>query len=137
LSACQVSATRSPSTAIPSALPLHTRIHPPLLRHQRAEVRLRIWHNPIGLAVRARDVPVQAYHSAEADPSHLTSNARSLGLPNGLEMRRPASSSKLHYTRFAPAGRIDSIELLGRSRRLGLFEPPEDSHGAEGIPAAG
>jgi len=30
-----------------------------------------------------------------------------------------------------------SIELLGRSRRLGLFEAPEDSHGAEGVPAAG
>ena len=34
--------------------------------------------------------------------------------PNGLEMSRPASSSSLHYTRFAAAGRVGSIELLGR-----------------------
>ena len=60
-----------------------------------------------------------------------------LGPPNGLEMSRPASTSNLQYTRFAAAGRVGSIELLGRSQRLGLFEPPEDAHGAEGIPAAG
>src|SRR3990170_7897712 len=34
-------------------------------------------------------------------------------LPNGLEMSRPASSSILHQTRFAAAGRVGSIELLG------------------------
>jgi hypothetical protein len=28
-------------------------------------------------------------------------------------MSRPASSSNLHYTRFAAAGRVGSIELLG------------------------
>ena len=33
--------------------------------------------------------------------------------PNGLEMSCPASSSNLHYTRFAAAGRVGSIELLG------------------------
>jgi hypothetical protein len=34
-------------------------------------------------------------------------------MPNGLEMSRPASSSNQHYTRFAAAGRVGSIELLG------------------------
>ena len=36
------------------------------------------------------------------------------GPPNGLEMSRPASASILHQTRFAAAGRVGSIELLGR-----------------------
>ena len=40
---------------------------------------------------------------------------RYLGRPNGLEMSRPASSSNLSWTRFAAAGRVGSIELLGRS----------------------
>jgi hypothetical protein len=44
-------------------------------------------------------------------------------LPNGLEMSRPASSSNLHYTRFAAAGRVGSIELLGGPKyRRPLFE---------------
>jgi hypothetical protein len=34
--------------------------------------------------------------------------------PNGLEMSRPARSWILHQTRFAAAGRVGSIELLGR-----------------------
>ena len=34
---------------------------------------------------------------------------------NGLEMSRPAGSSILHQTRFAAAGRVGSIELLGGS----------------------
>jgi len=33
--------------------------------------------------------------------------------PNGLEMSRPASSSILALMRFAAAGRVGSIELLG------------------------
>src|SRR3990172_116706 len=33
--------------------------------------------------------------------------------PNGLEMSRPASSSIVAQTRFAAAGRVGSIELLG------------------------
>jgi len=33
--------------------------------------------------------------------------------PNGLEMSRPASSSIVSQTRFAAAGRVGSIELLG------------------------
>ena len=36
-----------------------------------------------------------------------------LCLPNGLEMSRPASASILARTRFAAAGRVGSIELLG------------------------
>jgi len=36
-------------------------------------------------------------------------------LPNGLEMSRPASSSIVSQTRFAAAGRVGSIELLGSS----------------------
>jgi hypothetical protein len=40
------------------------------------------------------------------------------GLPNGLEMSRPASSSNLHYTRFAAAGRVGSIEVLGSANPL-------------------
>jgi len=34
--------------------------------------------------------------------------------PNGLEMSRPASASIVSQTRFAAAGRVGSIELLGR-----------------------
>jgi len=34
-------------------------------------------------------------------------------LPNGLEMSRPASSSIVSQIRFAAAGRVSSIELLG------------------------
>jgi hypothetical protein len=41
--------------------------------------------------------------------------------PNGLEMSRPANSSILHQTRFAAAGRVGSIELLGGSAQLLLF----------------
>jgi hypothetical protein len=33
--------------------------------------------------------------------------------PNGLEMSRPARSWNLSQTRFAAAGRVGSIELLG------------------------
>jgi len=36
-----------------------------------------------------------------------------LCLPNGLEMSRPASASILARTRFAAAGQVGSIELLG------------------------
>jgi hypothetical protein len=34
-------------------------------------------------------------------------------MPNGIEMSRPASSSIVAQTRFAEAGRVGSIELLG------------------------
>ena len=44
-----------------------------------------------------------------------------MGTPNGLEMSRPASSWNLCWTRFAAAGRVGSIELLGgRSHFRGL-----------------
>ena len=33
--------------------------------------------------------------------------------PNGLEMSRPASAHIVSQTRFAAAGRVGSIELLG------------------------
>jgi len=36
--------------------------------------------------------------------------------PNGLEMSRPASSSIVSQIRFAAAGRVGSIELLGGER---------------------
>ena len=38
---------------------------------------------------------------------------RGAGTPNGLEMSRPASSSIVSQIRFAAAGRVGSIELLG------------------------
>jgi hypothetical protein len=38
--------------------------------------------------------------------------------PNGIEMSRPASSSNPHYTRFAAAGRVGSIELFGGGKDL-------------------
>src|SRR3989304_630336 len=38
--------------------------------------------------------------------------------PNGLEMSRPASASIVSQTRFAAAGRVGSIELLGIPGRV-------------------
>ena len=38
--------------------------------------------------------------------------------PNGLEMSRPASASIVSQIRFAAAGRVGSIELLGGIRCL-------------------
>ena len=49
-----------------------------------------------------------------ASGAHITSESG--GRPNGLEMSRPASASILRQTRFAAAGRVGSIELLGRPR---------------------
>ena len=39
-----------------------------------------------------------------------------MGTPNGLEMSRPASSWIVSQMRFAAAGRVGSIELLGGTR---------------------
>ena len=41
---------------------------------------------------------------------------------NGLEMSRPASSSIVSKTRFAAAGRVGSIELLGGPTSLCVWE---------------
>jgi hypothetical protein len=39
-------------------------------------------------------------------------------MDNGLEMSRPASAPNLRHTRFAAAGRVGSIELLGGRLRV-------------------
>src|SRR3990170_8980145 len=47
-------------------------------------------------------------------PTQLASpTSPQLPLPNGLEMSRPASAPIVAQTRFAAAGRVGSIELLG------------------------
>ena len=59
---------------------------------------------------------------------------------NGLEMSRPASASILHQTRFAAAGQVGSIELLGGFRQAGGALLACDIHRAasvEGSPRTG
>ena len=49
------------------------------------------------------------------DHGTMTPERRRLySLPNGLEMSRPASAQIVSRIRFAAAGRVGSIELLGR-----------------------
>jgi hypothetical protein len=54
--------------------------------------------------------------------------------PNGLEVSRPASSQSVSRTRLAAAGRVGSIELLGRqpSRVLAKRRPPCRLEGSSG-----
>jgi hypothetical protein len=63
-------------------------------------------------------VPARAGYNLIRDPARwlkaLPAARRGLALPNGLEMSRPASSQSVSRTRFAAAGRVGSIELLGR-----------------------
>ena len=72
-----------------------------------SSLRKNIWSSVPGLSIplRGRGIVKEFGERAWVVRGNWT--------PNGLEMSRPASSSIVSQTRFAAAGRVGSIELLG------------------------